>query len=226
MKDKEQQDEIHEIANLIKKGRLMEIFETLIKNISYELSVLVDADFNIRSAEIKEKLQSIDKRNEMYSQTIYNQLLNDIFLPVKKLDFLRVYESFESIMDKIQRIGHRMGLIIVRDWIKVHHRKMLSILVKLFGSLDDWFVSTEKVQYSIDLQKISNLEKEADQLHSMFLERLYSTEDIDFKEFSQAEFIDLTLEDTIDEVERLAEKLYTVILEYKESNKDLPVYLS
>ena len=83
MKDKEQQDEIHEIANLIKKGRLMEIFETLIKNISYELSVLVDADFNIRSAEIKEKLQSIDKRNEMYSQTIYNQLLNDIFLPVR-----------------------------------------------------------------------------------------------------------------------------------------------
>jgi len=226
LKDKEQQDEIHEIANLIKKGRLMEIFETLIKNISYELSVLVDADFNIRSTEIKEKLQSIDKRNEMYSQTIYNQLLNDIFLPVKKLDFLRVYESFESIMDKIQRIGHRMGLIIVRDWIKVNHRKMVSILVKLFGSLDDWFVSTENVQYSIDLQKISNLEKEADQLHSMFLERLYSTEDIDFKEFSQAEFIDLTLEDTIDEVERLAEKLYTVILEYRESNKDLPVYLS
>ncbi len=225
MKDKEKEEEIHEIASLIKQGRLLEIFETLIKNITYEFQILKNGDLNSKTDEITELLQNTDDRNELYSQTVYNQLLNDIFLPVKKLDFLRVYESFEFIMEQVQRIGHRIGLCIMRDWIIDHQNEMISILIQLFESLDDWFVSIEKTQYSMDLQKISILENKADDLHTNFLRKLYSEKDIDFKEFSQAEFIDLIIEDTIDEAERLAHRIFTVILEFKESNKDLPVYL-
>lgn len=225
MKDKEKEAEIHEIASLIKQGRILEIFETLIKNITYEIMILKKADLNVKTAEITELLQNIDDRNELYSQTVYNQLLNDIFLPVKKLDFLRVYESFEYIMENVQRIGHRIGLSTMRDWIKDHQLEMINILIQLFDSLDDWFILIEKTQYSLDLLKISKLEKDADMLHSNFLEKLYSEENINFKEFNQAEFIGLLIEDTIDEAERLAHKIYTVILEFKESDKDLPVYL-
>ncbi|OLS27466.1 MAG: hypothetical protein HeimC2_11290 [Candidatus Heimdallarchaeota archaeon LC_2] len=225
MKDKEKEAEIHEMASLIKQGRLLEIFETLIKNITYEIMILKKADLNVKTAEMTELLQNFDDRNELYSQSVYNQLLNDIFLPVKKLDFLRVYESFEYIMENVQRIGHRIGLSTMRDWIKDHQLQMINILIQLFDSLDDWFISIEKTQYSLDLQKISKLEKDADMLHSNFLEKLYSEENINFKEFNQAEFIGLLIEDTIDEAERLAHKIYTVILEFKESDKDLPVYL-
>lgn len=225
MKDKEKEEEIHEIANLIKQGRLMEIFETLIKNITYEFEILRDGDLNAKTDETTKLLQNIDDRNELYSQTVYNQLLNDIFLPVRKLDFLRVYESFEFIMEQVQRVGHRIGLFTMREWILDHQNEMISILIHMFESLDDWFVSIEKVQYSLDLQKISVLETKADELHANFLKKLYTETDIDFKEFSQAEFIGMIIEDTIDEAERLAHRIYTVILEIKESNKDLPVYL-
>jgi uncharacterized protein Yka (UPF0111/DUF47 family) len=226
LKDKAKEEQIHQIASLVKQGRVLEIFETLIKNISQELSILKSTDLNKKTPETTELLQSADDRNELYSQAVYNQLLNDIFLPVRKLDFLRVYESFEIIMEKVQRIGHRIGLAVMRDWIKNHQVQMISILAQLFDTLDDWFVSIENTQYLVDLQKISKLENDADSLHSAFLEKLYSEEDIEFKEFNQAEFIDLTIEDTIDEADRLSNRIYTIILEFKESNKDLPVYLS
>ena len=128
---KDRKEEIHDMANLIKKGRILEVFEMLTNNILYEIEVISNCDLNSHSDELKLVLDRIDERNDLYSQTIYNQLFNDLFLPVKKLDFLRVYESFEIIMDKIQRVGHRIGLVEMRDWIIDHQKVMISILLEI-----------------------------------------------------------------------------------------------
>ena len=100
---------------------------------------------------------------------------------------------------------------------------MLSHLIQLLSLINKWFRVDNDIKP--DLVQISQIEKEADNVHLNFLFELYQ-KDLKCKELRQAEVIDQIIEDCIDEAERLAKRIYVILYQYKISSSDPPTYLS
>lgn len=201
---------------------LHELFQTIIMNLLQEVDLLKENIGNPYSKTVEDSLGKLDQRNDNYSIVVHNLLLQRIFLTIDKYDLQLVYESFELVMDKIQQVGHRLGLITIPEWVTIHLTKMLNHLNNSLTELSSWF---EDELENINLRGIQVIENSSDLIHRKFLRKLYMTE-LPHPEFFQSEFIDLTIENCIDEVLKLAKRVFVILDQMKAYTPDPPTYLS
>ena len=201
---------------------LKDVFNTILVNMIDQVKLLEKNIAKSHSDQIEEAINKIDSKNDYFTRLLRANLLKGIFLPINKHDLRQVVENFEIVIDLLQRVGHHMWLIEVPDWVNEHLQAMLGIIIKQLESLNKWFTIPQ--ESNEEVEKIANLENDADVLHRTFLKKLYS-ESIDFKVFSQSSLLDQTLEDITDELEILSRQIHIILNEYRAMLKPLPHYL-
>ena len=201
---------------------LKDVFNTILINFIDQARLLDQFVGTPYSEEREQNLDKIDSKNDYFTKLLRAILLRGIFLPINKHDLRQTIENFEIVMDLFQRINHHLWLISLPDWVCDHLRKMLEIITKELNSLNEWFTIQKESIEQID--KISDLENEADKIHRSFLRRLYA-ESIDFKVFTQASLLDQILEDITDEIENLSRQIHIILNEYRTMIQPPPHYL-
>lgn len=199
-----------------------DVFDAILVNMIDQSKLLEKNIVSNHSEEIETSLNKFDATNDYFTNLLRANLLRGIFLPINRHDLRQAVEHFERVIDLLQRIGHHLWLIKVPEWVESHLGNMLIIINKQLTSLHDWFNIQKESNEQVE--EIANLENEADNLHRIFLKRLYA-EVNDFKIFSQSSLLDQTLEDLTDELEILSRHIHIILNEYRTMMKPLPHYL-
>ena len=217
---KDLEKEKRDLYNLVQKGKVFDLFNTIIHNLIQEIEILSVSFENDDSDEI---LNQMHTRSDSYSELVYNLLLDGIFLSVGKQELMLVYESLSSIIDKLQHLGLRKSLYKLPSWIINHLKEMLVLLISILNEVSKLF--DENSEYIPNLTSLTDIEQKADISHHMFLDKLYKS-DLDHKTFRLSEMLDQLIEDCIDSTEQLGKRLYVTIYQYQISTKEPPKYLS
>lgn len=217
---KDMEKEKRDLFNLVQKGKIFDLFNTIIQNLIQEIEILSKS---IGSDETDEILDQMHKRSDSYSELVYNLLLDGIFLSVGKQELMLVYESLSTIIDKLQHLGLRKSLLNLPIWVIDQLKEMLNLLISILKEVSQLF---EDNQDTIPkLTGLTEIEQRADISHHKFLDKLYKN-DLDHKTFRLSEMLDQLIEDCIDSTEQLGKRLYVTIYQYRISTKSPPKYLS
>ena len=215
-------EERRKVIEYIKQGKITGLLEAIILSMRDTAETLISLLNQPTDQKLREQLAVLERKNDTFTTILHDQILTGIFLSIPHFDLKLVYDKIDAITDNYQRAGHRLGLIPLSDWIVAHLKVMLhhsiSQLDLLLEMLRDSTLVPEK------LSEISTVENKADESHALFLKQLYAAE-LEFKEHIQSEFLDLTIENIIDDLERLGKTLKTILKEIKISSEDLPPYL-
>jgi uncharacterized protein Yka (UPF0111/DUF47 family) len=217
---KDLEKEKRELFNLVQKGKVFDLFNTIIQNLIQEIEILSDS---IDGDDTDEILDQMYKRSDSYSELVYNLLLDGIFLSVGKQELMLVYESLSTIIDKLQHLGLRKSLQNLPDWVIDHLKIMLNLLISILNEVSQLFEDNSEIIPK--LTGLTEIEQDADISHHMFLDKLYKS-DLDHKTFRLSEMLDQLIEDCIDSTEQLGKRLYVTIYQYRISTKKPPKYLS
>ena len=220
-------EEQHREKTFQEREQIIEMFNTITMSLTKQVQVIIR---NLPKQQPEEDysslLQRFEQSNYYYSHLFRDLLLRGLFLAVYQHDLQLVAESFEAVMSKIEQIAHRSHLLPLPEWIIKQHTEMVSHLQDMLLHISSWFNSSREVNLVDDLSQIHKIENTADQIHHLFLKRLYQEKDLSPQVFRQAEFLDLTIEDCLETTEQLAYRIYVVLYQYRSSSQPSPTYLS
>ncbi len=217
-------------VKLVKEERIMEFFQTVLVNLEQQVELIQKSlqeeykDAQQKTSQLEALFLELDERNDYYSALLGELILRATFLSMDRLHLLMARESFEAVMERIERVAHRLNLLFLPEWVTHHLIELTKILRGMLRVVINWIDPTTPHSPRDD-QQIHVLENRADQLHRSFLKQLYSSTDMTFQVFRQAEVLDQLLEDTIDQLEILAKRLHLILEEYKIALQPLPHYL-
>ncbi len=214
---------------LVQEERLLEFFQAVLVNLEQQATLIQKAlteehQEELTDVQLEQLFSELDERNDYYSTVLGELLLRSTFLSIDRLHLLMARESFEAVMERIERVAHRLKLVVLPQWINQHVMEMSSILREMLKILIMW-IDPSTPHSPRDDQQVHDLENRADQFHREFLKTLYSTTDVTYQQFRQAEVLDQLLEDSIDQVETLGKRLQLILEEYKTALQPLPHYL-
>ncbi len=214
---------------LVQEERILEFFQAVLVNLEQQVTlirkVLQNTDqSHINESQLEGLFSELDERNDYYSALLGELLLRATFLSIDRLHLLMARESFEAVMERIERVAHRLKLVTLPTWINQHLLELSRILQDMIRALTNW-VDPNAPQTPRDDLQVHDLENRADRQHRQFLKILYSTTDVTYQQFRQAEILDQLLEDAIDQVEILGKRLQLILEEYKTALQPLPHYL-
>ncbi len=215
-------EEKRKVIEYIKQGKITGLLETIILTMRDTAETLVSLLTQPTNQKLRKQLQILERKNDALATILHDQILSGIFLSIPHFDLKLVYDKIDAITDNYQRAGHRLGLVPLSDWVVEHLQTMIQHSIAQLDLLLDMLRDPTRVPDK--LSEVSAVENRADEAHASFLKQLYSSE-LEFKEHIQAEFLDLTIENTIDDLERLGKALKTILKEIKVSSEDLPPYL-
>ena len=95
----------------------------------------------------------------------------------------------------------------------------------MLDNISIWFKPEREIKPSTDLIEIKKMEDQAKVIHRKFIKKIFKDE-LEAKVFSQAEFLAQTVRDGIGEVQKLAQRIYIVLHNYKLATQPLPSYLA
>lgn len=220
---KEQEDEKRQIYNLNRESGI-ELFNTLTMNLHQEVMIIKGNIGKEMTKEIEEQLAQLDQRNDHYSLLIQQLLLQGIFLSVNSSQLQNVSERFEKVIEKVECVAHRQLLVPLPEWVNEHIGNILDLLLEMLDHISTWFETGREIDPSTDLIKIKEMEDQGNDLHRKLVKKIYK-EDLEMRVFSQAEFLAQTTRDGISEVQKLAQRIYIVLHNYKLATQPLPSYL-
>ncbi|MHA1911570.1 MAG: hypothetical protein ACTSYA_07725 [Candidatus Kariarchaeaceae archaeon] len=220
----EQEDEKRQIYDVTRESGI-ELLNTLTMNLHQEVMIIRGNIGKELTKEIEEQLAQLDQRNDHYSLLIQQLLLQGIFLAVNSSELQHVSEGFEKVIEKVECVAYRQLLIPLPEWVNDHIGKLLDLLLDLLNHISFWFQSEREINPSTDLIKIKKMEDHANELHRKFIKKIFK-DDLEVKVFSQAEFLAQTARDGVIEVQKLAQRIYIVLHNYKLASKPLPSYLA
>lgn len=193
-------------------------------NLHQEVMVIKSNIGKEMTEEIKEQLAQLDQRNDHYSLLIHQLLLQGIFLSVNSSQLQNVSEGFEKVIEKVECVAHRQLVIPLPEWVDEHIENTLEHLLKMLDHISAWFTPEREIKPSTDLIEIKRIEDQVNDLHRKFIKKVFK-EDLEVKVFSQAEFLAQTTRDGISEIQKLAQRIYVVVHNYKIATQPLPSYL-
>ncbi len=213
-------------SKLLQEERILEFFQVVLTNLEQQVILIQNSLDSSRDDETQlEKLfKTLDERNDYYSSVMRELLLRATFLSIDRIHLLMTKESIEALVERIERVAHRLDLVMLPEWVIQHLMEMTILLHKQLDVLIKW-VDIQSRKSEELVKQIQNLENQADKKHRSFLKQLYSTTTITYQQFAQAEMLDQLLEDTIDQVEILGRRLHLILEEYKTALQPLPHYL-
>ncbi len=202
------------------EGKILDFVELLVSNISQEVEFLISY-LKQKSVDIETIMENLALRNDKYSESLNELLINGIFLPFDEKILYNITKGFHEVIENIEAFAHRIELLKLPDWITEHLISMLDSFLNLLSAIDSWFEKDAE----ISIETVQAAENQADIIHASFLKKAYSAE-LDFKTFHLALQLDSILESTIDQSEALAKDLVLLLKYNTLATQPPPTYLS
>ncbi|MBD3405716.1 MAG: hypothetical protein GF411_06245 [Candidatus Lokiarchaeota archaeon] len=155
--------------------------------------------------EVDKMLAQFDERNDYHSIVLHQRVIDKKTNGLNPQELQLFISSYDLIIRLLNKLGHRLGLVILEDWINNHLNKLLNWLDKAFQLVERIVDPTESCSPKEALKEIIQLQHDSEHAHLMFLRSLYSA-DRGARVLSQAEALDLTVMDIIDQTSRLAQR--------------------
>ncbi|TXT54215.1 MAG: hypothetical protein BAJATHORv1_80022 [Candidatus Thorarchaeota archaeon] len=155
--------------------------------------------------EVDKMLAQFDERNDYHSIVLHQRVITNKTDGLNPRELQLFISSYDLIIRLLNKLGHRLGLVMLEDWINEHLNNLLESLDHAFQLVENIVDPTESCSASDALKDVMKVQHDSEHAHLKFLRKLYSV-DRGARILTQAEAIDLTIMEAIDQTSRLAQR--------------------